>query len=106
MILVEVNYVFGKLESLNIKGHGGLEYGKDIICAGVSACAYGALNALNNAENYKIELKSGLLKLQKLHDSTTHDEIVLETLIMQLETIRKKFPDRVKIKVSGKEGNQ
>ncbi len=106
MILVDVNYIFGKINHVRIHGHGGLEYGKDVICAGVSACSIGALNALDNAENYKLAISEGLIDLESIHESTMHDEIVLETLIVQLDTIQKKYPDRVKIKVSGKEGNQ
>ncbi len=106
MICVDVNYVFGKIASLKIEGHGGLDYGKDIICAGVSACSIGALNALNQAENYKFDIRAGFLELKRIQDSTLHDEIVLETLIVQLKTIEKKFPKNVKINVSGKEGNQ
>ena len=106
MILIDVNYIFGKIDHINIHGHGGLEYGKDVICAGVSACSIGALNALDNSENYKINISEGYLDLKRILDSTMHDEIVLETLITQLDTIRKSYPDRVRINVSGKEGNQ
>lgn len=106
MILIEINYVFGKINRITISGHGGLEYGKDIICAGVSACSIGALNALDNAENYQLKIKEGYIDLKCIKSSTMHDEIVLETLIVQLDTIEKKFKDRVKIRVSGKEGNQ
>ncbi len=106
MIRVDVNYVFGKIVFLKIEGHGGLDYGKDIICAGVSACSIGALNALDHAEDYQLEIHSGFLELKRIQESTLHDEIVLETLIVQLKTIEKKFPKNVKINVSGKEGNQ
>ncbi len=106
MIKVTVDYVENSLSHLLIKGHGGLEYGKDVICAGVSACVYGALNALDNAENYELIMKEGLTELTLVHDATMHDEIVLETLVVQLDTISQRYPDHVKIKVSGKEGNK
>ena len=106
MIQVDIYYVDNSLSHLMIKGHGGLEYGKDVICAGVSACLIGALNALNNAENYNIVVKEGYCLLDKVNDSTTHDEVVLETLIVQLQTIEKSYSNRIKINVSGKEGNK
>lgn len=106
MIHVNINYVDNSLSHMTIKGHGGLEYGKDVICAGVSACLIGALNALDNAENYDIVVEEGYCTIDKKNDTTMHDEVVLETLIMQLETIGKSYPDRLTIKFSGKEGNK
>lgn len=92
---------------LSIDGHGGEEKGYDIYCAGVSSCLIGALNALNNAENFDIVVESGHSMVKSLAKPSGHDEIVLETLICQLKTIARSYPDRVVIKeVSKKEGKQ
>lgn len=104
MIRIQVVYVDGNFSSLSIHGHGGEEYGKDIYCAGVSSCLYGALNALNYAENYTYELESGYGVVKAKVKSVLHDEIVLETLITQLSTIANSYPEKVCIQVSKKEG--
>lgn len=91
--------------SIEISGHGIAEngYGHDIYCAGVSSCSIGALNALENAENYDIQIASGYIKVVRIAKNTLHDEIVLETLITQLGTISKSYPDYVEISLQ-KEG--
>lgn len=107
MIEVEILFSDEKLCNMSIRGHGIAEggYGHDIYCAGVSSCLIGALNALNNAENYEISILSGDAKIAVKREQTLHDEIVLETLITQLDTIAKSYPNYVKI-VSRKEGSK
>lgn len=104
MIRIAVVYKDGKFFSLDITGHGGLEFGQDIYCAGVSTCLYGALNALDHAENYEYSLESGKATVKIKKTSVNHDEIVMETLITQLSTMANSYPERVKINVSEKEG--
>ncbi len=104
MIQVEIRYLNDKFYSLSILGHGGEEKGEDIYCAGVSSCLIGALNALTSAENYSLDIKSGDSKVECKQVSSQHDEIVMETLITQLQTIAKSYPEHVQIKVSKKEG--
>lgn len=100
MIRAEAVYLDGSFHSLKVQGHGGEEKGMDIYCAGVSSCLIGALNALENGEDYSIELSSGYSEVSAIRKPTAHDEVVMETLICQLETIAKSYPDRVKIKIS------
>ena len=104
MIRAEAVYKGSKFYSLVINGHGGLEEGKDIYCAGVSSCLIGALNALEHADNYSLRIESGHAKISLLQTSTSHDEVVLETLITQLQTMAKSYPERVKLTISKKEG--
>lgn len=104
MIRAEVRYSSGKFSHLKVTGHGGEEKGKDIYCAGVSACLIGALNALTSAENYSLKIESGDSEVTCLKPSTAHDEIVLETLVMQLKTLADNYPEHVNLIVSGKEG--
>ncbi len=100
MIRAEVVYLDGCFHSLNVNGHGGEEKGTDIYCAGVSTCLIGALNALEHGEDYSIELSSGRSEVIAVRKPSLHDEIVMETLICQLETIAKSYPTRVQIKIS------
>ena len=52
MIKVEVEYKGKGFHSLLIKGHANTgDYGKDLVCAGVSAVSIGAMNALSDPED-------------------------------------------------------
>ncbi len=89
----------GKFLDLEISGHGLAEngYGHDIYCAGVSSCIIGALNALDHAEHYQIHIESGHVTIHRVVKNEMHDEIVLETLIIQLGTIAKSYPNYVEL---------
>lgn len=89
----------GEFLELEISGHGIADdgYGHDIYCAGVSSCVIGALNALDHAEHYQIHIESGYLTIKRLVKNEMHDEIVLETLIIQLSTIAKSYPNYVEL---------
>ena len=97
MIHVEITYSGSEISKLVITGHGGLEYGKDIVCAGCSTCLIGALNTLDHAESFKIDIKSGFADVDVISEVTEHDKVVLETLVVQLETLAKSYGDNIKI---------
>ncbi len=94
----------GSISSISIKGHGNMEWGKDIVCAAVSSCFIGALNALKNEKSFEFKVEEGDGHVIAISELDMHDKIVLETLVIQLNTIADSFPDIVKIKVSRKEG--
>lgn len=97
MIKVEIRYVNDKFAYLEVKGHANDgEYGKDLVCAGVSSIVVGALNNID-AKNYDITIKEGHVKVQTINEITTHDEIVFETLLTQLETMEESYPLNIKI---------
>lgn len=104
MIVVSVNEYMGSISSISIKGHGNMEWGKDIVCAAVSSCFIGALNALKNEKSFEFKVEEGDGSVKAISELDMHDKIVLETLVIQLNTIANSFPDIVKIKVSRKEG--
>ena len=106
MIVAKAVYSNKSFLSLSVNGHGGEEIGKDIYCAGVSACVIGALNALDAGENYQLDISSGHVDVKALSLPTKHDEIVLETLICQLDTMAKSYPERIKLIISKKEGQK
>ena len=88
MIKVKIKYLENSFSSIIIKGHAkSAEYGKDLVCAAVSAVVTGGCNAIKNVEDFKIELKEGLASIEALKTITPHDEIVLETMIIGLKTI-------------------
>lgn len=107
MIQISYEVKDGRLIHLLANGHGGLEYGKDVICAGVSACLIGALNALEHSENFHIDVQPGKAEVQEIKEADRHDRIVLETLIVQLKTIADSYPQNVEMKASlGKKGKK
>jgi uncharacterized protein YsxB (DUF464 family) len=106
MISVSVVYQQSLFESLTIKGHGSQGQGYDLVCAGVSSCFVGAMNALAKPEALTITVKAGDSSVIRNKKLCHHDEIVLETLIRQLQTIAKSYKDDCRVKVSMKEGNK
>lgn len=104
MINVSVKETNGSISSIAIKGHGNMEYGKDIVCSAVSSCFIGALNALKNEKSFEFKVEEGDGLVKAIDKLDMHDEIVLETLFVQLSTIANSFPDIVKVNVSRKEG--
>ena len=76
MISVRVITRKGKIIRVSLSGHGGGEYGKDLVCAGASAIA----------------------------DVSEYDEVVLETLVTQLKTISESYPKNLCLTLSRKEG--
>lgn len=98
MIKIEVTSTNSdSIKSIIIKGHGGLDYGSDIYCAGVSSCFIGAINNLENRSNYCLSVKEGDSSLKIMDNISVHDSIVIETLITQLKTISESYPEYVQI---------
>lgn len=89
-----------KVTCLEIKGHAHSdEYGKDLVCAGVSAIITGGLNNLHDLDNYEILFEEGHVKLKVLEDISAHDEVVIETIITSLQTVEESNKKFVKIQI-------
>ncbi len=101
MIIVELLYSQDKLISLSIDGHA-----SNLICAGVSSCFVGAMNAIKEIDKFTIDFHSGFGHLVMNEECSLHDKIVLETLVVQLYTIADAYKDECKIQVSRKEGKK
>ncbi len=101
MVKATITYRGKGFESLEVKGHADSgEYGKDLVCAAVSAIVVGALNALEGEEDiYDICIEEGHVKcFAKTNGISDHDETVIETLIIQLKTIEVSYPKNLEIK--------
>ena len=98
MIHVEAVYGEAGFEKLSITDHAD----DSLVCAGVSSCYVGALNALDDLDAYQIENRSGDSYVVRIGRITGHDETVLETLVIQLKTIEQSYPDDVRVHVSGR----
>lgn len=98
MINITISNPHGRFKKLEIKGHAGYaEYGKDIVCAGVSSIV-GGINALERQESFKIKCEDGDVEIEKVGNISKHDSIVLSTMIMQLKTVAESYGNYIQIK--------
>lgn len=93
MIDIKIEYLKGKFSSLYIKGHSD----DNLVCAGVSSILVGGLNNLET-KNYDISIAEGDSYCKSKKEISLHDETVLETIIIQLETIAQSYKKEVKLK--------
>ena len=99
--MIKVNYHKddGYVKNLTVLGHA--DYSKndelDLVCACVSSIVIGGLNAINDEKNYIMSVFPGDVKLEvKL--ANEHDNIVIETIIMQLKTLESKYSKNINVK--------
>jgi len=89
MVKVEIDWNQGRIASLKVKGHANSgPYGKDMVCAAVTIMLTGAANALeDDAANFEVTLEEGNAAFIPQGPISDHDNVVLETLILQLKTL-------------------
>jgi hypothetical protein len=87
---------------VKVKGHSlSAPKGADLVCAGVSSVTTGALNALDHPTSFQIISNEGLLEIMTITTVSAHDQVVLQTMLRQLETIAEAYPQYVKISKKG-----
>lgn len=92
-----IKAVFEK-KGFSISGHADYdEYGKDVVCAGVSSMAQFAAYILK-AYGAHVKKEKGYLEVT-LSDVNKHARIVIDTLKRALQDIQRKFPDHLKVEV-------
>lgn len=86
------------VSGIEIKGHANSgEYGKDLVCAGVSAISIGMNNALDaKGIECNVEVESGYFRLM-LNEESDVAQIILFTAIVQLETIQESYSKYIRI---------
>lgn len=98
MIKVLIKKEENKFKSLEVKGHANsAPHGEDLVCAAVSAVVIGGLNSIKDYKNFNIELKEGYALLEAKDEVSSHDEIVIETIINSLKTIEEGNSKFIKI---------
>ena len=99
MIKVLINYEEYKFKSLEVKGHANSgPYGQDLVCAAVSAILTGGANNLENKKSFDIKLLEGEALIKAVDTVSSHDEIVLETIITSLKTVEESYGKFIQIK--------
>jgi len=103
MIKVRILRMNQRIVGFIVKGHANYdEYGKDIVCAGVSAIAVGGLNAVAKALNndltkFKVEMSEGYTSLNVLDTEKEDLQTILETIEIQFKTIEETYSKYIKI---------
>lgn len=98
MIKIKIKGCGKNFEFLEVKGHAkSAEYGKDLVCAGVSSIITGGFNSIKDVNNFEFELKEGYALLKAKHTISDYDEAVIHTIITSLKTIEEADSSYVKI---------
>ena len=99
MIKVLIKQEENRIKSLEVKGHANsAPHGEDLVCAAVSSIITGGLNNLKNAKDFILKLDEGYAYVEAKDKISSHDEIVLETIIVSLKTIEESYGQFIKIK--------
>ncbi len=100
MISVVAHLKQSQIQSITISGHAGSAKHNelDMVCAQVSACSVGCLNAIDQLteDSCAIEMESGWVSIQVNKNSETL-QIILKTLLIQCETIQFTNSDYIQI---------
>jgi uncharacterized protein YsxB (DUF464 family) len=98
MIHVTVLTKNDTITMFKVTGHASsAPYGKDLVCAGVSAVVVGGLNALK-IQYCRIKNQEGLSEVQ-IDQFDTHNQQVLAVILVQLQTLVEAYPEFVSIKI-------
>lgn len=99
MIKILIKYEGNEFDSLEVKGHANsAPHGQDLVCAGVSAILIGGLNNLDNVKSFDIKIEEGYTSVKRINEISTHDEIVLQTIVCGLKTIEESYSQFISIK--------
>ena len=98
MIKVLIKKEEKKFVSLSVKGHANsAPHGEDLVCAAVSAVLTGGCNNLD-VKNFDIKLDEGDAYIKAKNSISSHDEVVIETIIVGLQTIENSYGKFIQIK--------
>jgi uncharacterized protein YsxB (DUF464 family) len=99
MIKVLIKKEENRFISLEVKGHANsAPHGEDLICAAVSAVVTGGFNSLENIKDFEAKLDEGYAYLKANKTVSSHDEVVIETIINSLKTIAEDNGEFIQIK--------
>ena len=99
MIKVLIKFEEKAFESLEVSGHADTApCGHDLVCAAVSGILTGCTNAIKDEKNFRLESRDGYYKLEALGPLSSHDEGVIDSIIVGLETIASEYGKFIQIK--------
>ena len=99
MIKVQIKRNNKYITQIKIKGHA--QFGKDLVCAGVSAVATGICNTLAKKgfleeKKCAIILKNGNIMID-VYENDEIMQVILETLVISLESFTEDYHQYIKI---------
>jgi len=98
MVKVLIKYEDNKFVSFQVKGHAkSAEIGKDLVCAAVSAVITGCYSSIEDNKNFDYKLDEGNALLKAKGTVSSHDEIVIQTMITSLKCIENEYGKFIKI---------
>ena len=91
----------GEFISLVSEGHANsAPHGEDLVCAAISGIILGGINALKETHyQVKADENSGRIELSNLGKMGEHDNIVIETIVSQLQAIARDNPKFLKVSI-------
>lgn len=99
--MIEIQLAMHKdsIRSLRVQGHACAgAYGKDLVCAGVSAIAFGLCNALDQLQGRaSVCITAQSIAIQEIGEDA-HTQDILHTARIQLQCMEERFPNNIKIK--------
>ena len=102
MIKVAVSGAKNQIEQFVVSGHAlSDKFGKDLICASVSAITFGLINMLDEKKRSEVKIKvTDDISVTVLKNSEEL-QTILKTGIFQLKYLAEKYPQNITIKVKG-----
>ena len=100
MIKVKVEKNNAEIKKITMTGHAMYDdYGKDIVCAGVSAVMVGGLNSIIEMTKVtpKYTMKDGYLSIEVAADELTQQ--IVQVMLIQLKSIQESYPKNVHIEM-------
>ena len=98
-IVIKTDEASQKITSIEVKGHANkAPYGKDLVCAAISAIITGGMNALQDKE-YDFKLDEGHAYIKALDIPSDYDAVVLKTMQIQFQTVEEAEKDFVRIEI-------
>ena len=100
MIRIKIGHASNnQVNFLEVKGHANsAPHGEDLVCAAVSAILGGGFNNLKNYQDYEIKLDEGYALFKANAPLDAHDEVVIETIVCGLNSIKELYPKFIDIK--------
>ncbi len=100
MIVAEFFRKNGEITGFKVSGHAGYDmFGKDIVCAGVSALTQSALLGLDRCakRRFDLDIASGKLTMDLEGKPDTLTQAILETMFLGLVEIAGNYPKSVRV---------
>ncbi|QVJ95155.1 ribosomal-processing cysteine protease Prp [Mycoplasma mycoides] len=101
MVDIIINYKNNKIIQFEMRGHANSdEYGKDLVCAGLTAIVSGALNAIDSyyKNDVDIEVLKNKITIIVKQENNNNLQLMLDMLKIQIQTITIQYSKNARIK--------